>query len=221
MAAGPQHALNAGRVRWVARARRVAPFHLYRTGAFVARGLPGRVGEAAASAAGVVAGRLSTDRRAMITRHLARIEGHPVDRREVDRAFASYGRYWLEAFRLPSVDTADLEAAMCYEGIGNVEEALARGHGVLLAMPHVGAWDWGGAWMSASGFPMTVVAEALQPVELAEWFAAWRQRVGMTVITLDHRAGSGVMSALARRRRRRPPLRPGPDRRWGRGDVLR
>jgi phosphatidylinositol dimannoside acyltransferase len=183
---------------WVAESRRVAPLHLYRAGALVARGMPGRFGEVLASGAGVVAGRVAAGRRATITRHLQRIEGRPVDRRTVDQAFASYGRYWLEAFRLPSVDVGDLELAMCYEGIGNIEQGRALGRGVLLAMPHIGAWDWGGAWLAASGFPLTVVAEVLEPVELADWFTHWRRRLGMTVVPLDGDAASGVFAALRR-----------------------
>jgi KDO2-lipid IV(A) lauroyltransferase len=134
----------------------------------------------------------------MITRHLGRIRDQPVGEREVDRAFASYGHYWLEAFRLPNVPTPALEAAMCYEGIDNLERARALGKGALLAMPHVGAWDWGGAWLAASGFPLTVVAEVVEPVELAEWFARWRRRVGMNVVPLDGAAGAGVSAALRR-----------------------
>ena len=176
----------------------MAPLHLYRAGSLVARGLPGRFGEAFAAGAGVIAGRVAARRRAAITGHLQRIEGGPVDRRTVDRAFASYGRYWLEAFRLPSVAVDDLELAMSYEGIGNIEEGRALGRGVLLAMPHIGAWDWGGAWLAASGFPLTVVAEVLEPVELADWFTSWRRRVGMTVVPLDQHAASGVFAALRR-----------------------
>jgi KDO2-lipid IV(A) lauroyltransferase len=164
----------------------------------VVRVVPDAIAPTLAQRAGVVAGRLVRPRRAMITRHLGRIEGHPVNERQVDRAFASYGHYWLEAFRIPTLPRSALEAGMSYEGIGNLERARALGKGVLLAMPHVGAWDWGGAWLAASGFPLTVVAEVVEPVELADWFATWRRRVGMNVVPLDASAGSGVSAALRR-----------------------
>jgi KDO2-lipid IV(A) lauroyltransferase len=134
----------------------------------------------------------------MIARHLGRITGAPVSDGQVDRAFASYGRYWMESFRLPGAGTTGLEAAMCYEGIDNLEEARGLGRGVIMAMPHLGAWDWGGAWLSASGFPLTVVAELLEPPELFDWFAAWRRRVGMTVVPLDRSAGSVTLATLRR-----------------------
>jgi len=164
----------------------------------VVRAIPGPVGPRLAQAAGVAVGRAARGRRAMITRHLGRIAGHPVGEREVDRAFAYYGHYWLEAFRIPTLAPAAFEAAMSYEGIDNLERGRALGKGVLLAMPHVGAWDWGGAWLAASGFPLTVVAEVVEPVELAAWFAGWRRRAGMNVVPLDADAAVGVANALRR-----------------------
>jgi lauroyl/myristoyl acyltransferase len=177
--------------------RRRAPYLLYRSGAVVAHALPPAIGVGLAEGAAVVAGRVITGRRTMIRRHLGRIMGRPATELDVDRAFASYGRYWFESFRLPGLDAQQLEAAMCYEGIGNVEEARAKGRGVIMAMPHAGAWDWGGAWLSAT-FHLAVVAEVLEPPELAEWFAVWRHQLGMAVIPLDRHAGSGVMAALRR-----------------------
>lgn len=177
--------------------RRQAPYYAYRSGAMIAQALPSPLARASAQAAAVVIGRFSRHRRRMITRHLSRIHGSIPPRFQVDRAFASYGRYWLELFRLPAYSSPHiLESAMCYEGVGHIETAYRQGRGVILAMPHLGAWDWGGAWLSASGFPLTVVAEALEPPELFECIAAWRRQAGMTVIPLDRMAASGVTHAL-------------------------
>jgi len=205
---GPHQALStspgssSSRLTALSELRRLAPLHAYRAGSSVAQALPGPLASGVAQVAGVVAGRLGGERRALITRHLQRIHGPDLKGRalqaEVDRAFASYGRYWMESFRLPARPGHEFEAAMCYEGIGNLEAARAGGRGVLLAMPHLGAWDWGGAWLASSGFPLTVVAESLEPPELSDWFARLRQRMGMRVIPLDRNAGSAVMAALRR-----------------------
>jgi KDO2-lipid IV(A) lauroyltransferase len=48
----------------------------------------------------------------------------------------------------------------------------------------------------ASTFPVTVVAEALEPPELFDWFTAWRNKIGMSVVPLGREAGSGVIAAL-------------------------
>ena len=180
--------------------RRLAPLHAYRAGSAVAQALPAPIAAASGELMGRLAGHLAGGRRSMIGRHLQRIEGPELAGAAldaaVDRAFASYGRYWMESFRLPARDPADLEASMSYEGIANLEAARAHGRGVIMAMPHLGAWDWGGAWLTASGFPLTVVAEALDPPELFDWFSRWRRHLGMTVIPLDRSAGAGVMAAL-------------------------
>jgi lauroyl/myristoyl acyltransferase len=175
--------------------RRLAPFYGYQVGAAIAHALPAPIAIGTAQFGGVLGGRILRQRREMITRHLGRIYDGDVPSGAVDRAFASYGRYWLDAFRLPNCTPDDMEAGMCYEGIGHVEEARVRGQGVIMAMPHLGAWDWGGAWL-ASAFPLTVVVEALEPPELFEWFAEWRSQVGMGVVPLGREAASGVMAAL-------------------------
>jgi KDO2-lipid IV(A) lauroyltransferase len=186
----------------LAELRRLMPYRAYRAGAVIAGGLPGSFGTVVAETAGIAAGRMSKGRRAMISRHLTRISdgrlaGSDLDA-AIDRAFASYGRYWLESFRLTHQDAGSLEAGMAYEGVGNLEAALAAGRGAILAMPHLGAWDWGGAWLAASGFPLTVVAEMLEPPELFEWFSGWRERLGMGVVPLGRDAGAGVVAALRR-----------------------
>lgn len=197
----PASALATSRAL-VERFRRIAPYHAYRAGSAIAQAIPGPVATGAAEIAAVAVGRAARRRRAMITRHLRRIQGDALRggalELEVDRAFASYGRYWMESFRLPGRDARALEMGTCYEGVGHLELARAGGRGVLMAMPHLGAWDWGGAWLTASGFPLTVVAEVLEPPELFELFAGWRRQMGMTVVPLDRTAGSAVMGALRR-----------------------
>ena len=37
--------------------------------------------------------------------------------------------------------------------------AKAEGRGMVMALPHVGSWEWGGAWLALEGMPMTAVVE--------------------------------------------------------------
>ena len=39
---------------------------------------------------------------------------------------------------------------------------MAAGKGVIMALPHIGSWEWGGAWLALQGYPMTSVAEPLR-----------------------------------------------------------
>ena len=118
----------------------------------------------------------------MITRHLQRVHGGELDeralRREVQRAFDSYARYWMEAFRLTRYSPEYIDAHVSSEGMEYVDEALSHGNGAIVAITHLGNWDFGGAWLARRGTPLLAVAEDLQPPELFEWFAGVPARGG-------------------------------------------
>ena len=137
----------------------------------------------------------------MLARHLRRVYGPDLDgvalAAKVQAAFDSYARYWLESFRLATTSPPELDAAMSWEGVGHLDDALARGKGLIIALPHLGAWDFGGAWLACvEGFPMTVVAESLEPPELFDWMVELRDRVGLTVVPHGPGAGAAVLRAL-------------------------
>ena len=67
---------------------------------------------------------------------------------------------------------------------------------MILALPHLGGWEWAGRWMTDQGYKMTVVVEALDPPELFEWFADLRKDLGMTVVPTGPKAGPAVLKAL-------------------------
>ena len=74
--------------------------------------------------------------------------------------------------------------------------ACAAGKGVILALPHLGGWEWAGRWLVDRDHPITAVVEPLDPPELFEWFAELRSSLGMTVVPLGPAAGSAVLRAL-------------------------
>jgi KDO2-lipid IV(A) lauroyltransferase len=74
--------------------------------------------------------------------------------------------------------------------------ALKEGRGVIMALPHLGGWEWGGAWLSLNGYPVTVVVEPLEPPELYEWFVETREAMGMKIVALGQDAASGVARAI-------------------------
>ena len=137
------------------------------------------------------------DRRRMMERHLRRtgLSGVAL-RRAVREAFDSYSRYWLELFRLPLEAQGALDDRVTVDGFEHLERALKAGRGVVMAVPHVGGWDFGGAWLAQRGFPPTVVAEALEPPELLQWFIEVREALGMEVIVLGPNAAAAVVEAL-------------------------
>lgn len=174
----------------------------YQAGALLARALPEPVAQLSGRTVGFWLTIGMAGRRQVVERHLQRLHGRRMGalelRREVHRTFDSYARYWLESFRLTGMGPADLDAGIVAEGIDHLDEGLAAGKGVIMALPHLGGWDFGGAWLATQGYPISVVVEPLEPPELFEWFAEFRQRLGLNVIPLGPDAGRQVLRALRR-----------------------
>lgn len=178
-----------------------ASFDAYRLGSGVARALPGPVAQLSARAIGAVVAPALPGQRAMVARHQQRVAGGALGRRALHRAvratFDSYARYWLEAFRLPDVTPDALAAGMRVDGYEHVERGLAAGNGVILALPHLGGWEWAGAWLArVQQVPVTAVVEPLEPPALFEWFASLRNELGMAIVPLGAGAGSAALQTL-------------------------
>ena len=60
----------------------------------------------------------------------------------------------------------------------------ARPRGASSPLPHMGNWDWAGAWACATGMPLVTVAERLQPERLYDEFVAYRNTLGMEILPL-------------------------------------
>jgi|TARA_Y100000294_G_scaffold42862_1_gene39165 KDO2-lipid IV(A) lauroyltransferase len=173
----------------------------YRLSSKAAQLVPWRMGEAISRGFGRIAGRFGSDRRRLVERHVRRARGAdltgPDLRRAVDDVFASYANYWFQSLRLPAMDPDEIEAGFTVEGFEHVVEAQESGRGVILAMPHLGGWDWAGFWLSrVVGYPVAAVVEPLEPPELFEWFRDYRQSYGIEVIALGPEAGGEVQRAL-------------------------
>jgi len=144
---------------------------------------------------------------AMSRRHLHRVlasecaDGVEPDpalvRRLSKRTFTSYARYWADGARLPYVGENEVRAKWRLEiGVEPLRRAMARGKGAVVALPHVGSWEWGGYWLALEGMPMTAVMERLEPEELFEWFVAQRAAMGMTAVPLGEGSSSALLRAL-------------------------
>lgn len=175
---------------------------VFRAASTAARAVPRPVAEGVAGAvAAVVIPRIASDRRAQVERNLRRVHGPSFDgadlRRAVGATFASYARYWVESFRLPGTSPDDLEAGIVVDDWDLVEDALDAGSGAILALPHLGAWEWAGFWVATvRKRPITVVVEALEPPDVYGWFVALRESFGMHVVPVGPHAASRVLAAL-------------------------
>ncbi len=183
----------------MARLRDRVAFDAFRFGSLAAQVVPSVFADAGASMLGIglVAG--MRDKRAIVERHLLRVQPQlrgPELSRAVYAAFDSYARYYVETFRLPSLSRREIQDGIDVSGLEHFYGALDGGKGVILALPHLGGWEWAGRWVADQGIPITVVVESLEPPELFEWFADLRESLGMHVVPLGDGAGNAVIKAL-------------------------
>ena len=163
--------------------------------------MPARVSHAATPVAGAVAAFAMRGKRKMLERHLRRVTNEISDRelhRASRRALTSYVRYYAESFRLPRLSASVVAERFKVDGFEHVEAGLERGNGVILALPHLGGWEWAGRWMTDRGHKLHVVVEPLRPPELFEWFTQLRSDLGMSVMPLGPNVAVEVSAALKR-----------------------
>jgi phosphatidylinositol dimannoside acyltransferase len=82
------------------------------------------------------------------------------------------------------------------EGYEHIKGPMAQGNGLIMALPHVGSWEWGGAWLALEGYPMTSVAERIEPPEMFDWFVEQRRQMGLTIVALGSESSSVVLPTL-------------------------
>lgn len=173
----------------------------YRAGSALVQRTPSAVATPVRMLASKVAARASAERRFMVARHLRRVMDADLDgdelERSIDKTIDAYARYWVDSARLQSVDPADVDEGFTVEGFEHIENAFARGVGPILALPHLGGWEWAGRWLTCRpGYEVTVVVEPLDRPELFEWMVEYRESFGMQVVPLGPDVATRVIQAL-------------------------
>lgn len=172
----------------------------YRGAYAIAQVLPGSVVDVLAPGVAGLAAFRPGDQRAMVERHQRRVDpglnGAELQRR-VREVFRSYGRYYGESFRLPTIGADELDRGLTRDGFEHVEESLARGVGPMLVLPHLGSWEWCAYWLTrVRKIPVTAVVERLEPPALFDWFVGFRERIGMEIVPLGPDAGRSIVKAI-------------------------
>lgn len=178
-----------------------AVFRTYRTLGRCIAALPEPMAIGLGNMAGDVLHRVRDDQREMVTANLRRVLGSAVDDPEVldrwvRRSFRSYARYWVEGARLPSISSEEVEKRVVLDGIEHVRQGMAAGKGVIVALPHVGSWEYAAAYLCTQGIAMTAVAERIEPPALFDYFVAQRAAMGISIVPLDKNSGRALLSTL-------------------------
>lgn len=119
---------------------------------------------------------------------------HPQVRGMARRSVRNYGRMAMDFLTVRTMDGAEIQAWATGIGWPYMDEAVAGGRGVIMALPHLGSWDVAAAFAQSHGMQLTVVTEGNWVAELV---AGSRSSHG---VTLAPRTGSlrPLFRALAR-----------------------
>lgn len=138
-----------------------------------------------------------------LRRNLARVVGEDNVSEELIRdAMRSYGRYWMEAFRLPRLSKNPevlrrIDKAM--RGKEYLAASVASGRGVIIVLPHSGNWDAAGVELTRLHGRFTTVNERLKPEVLYQGFVEFREGLGFEVLPHRQDDGSGPYQVLKQR----------------------
>ena len=172
----------------------------YSAGARILRAVPAGLRYAASTPGGAAWFWLSrAQRRAALDNYGAVLGREPSDpevTRVARRAFQNYGRMLTDFVLLGSLRPEEVLERVEVDGLPLLDEALSRGRGLILALPHMGSWDMAGAYGAAVGYPMIAVAERF-PGSLDAAVVRNRHRFGVNVIALGRSAVREVREALS------------------------
>lgn len=171
----------------------------YRAGAAVVRALPPGFNHAVAAPGGAAWYWLNrAQRRAALENYAAALgcdRSDPQVARVARRAFQNYGRMLLDFMLIGSLTPEELLKRMTFDGREDLDAALAKGRGAIMAVPHMGSWDMAGACAGALGYPISAVAERF-PGSLNDAVVRTRRRFGLNVIMLGRSAIRSITQAL-------------------------
>ncbi len=100
-------------------------------------------------------------------------------------SFGSYGRYWAESFRLPTLTPEKIDDGFEVIGYEHLVRARESGLGPIMVIPHLGGWEWAAAWLGrVAETPVSAVVEQLEPEDVFDWFKRLREALNVNIIPL-------------------------------------
>ncbi len=155
----------------------------------LAMALPEAFGRPLFEGAGSAAYHVAAKARRVVSSNLSRVLGraapHELVQAATKEAFRSYGRYWYDTFHARALTDEQFLERQVFLGSEHLQNAMDKGKGAVVALPHLGNWDTAGKWVVMQGWRVTAVAEMLRPERLYRLFLEHRQALGMGVLPLS------------------------------------
>ena len=98
-------------------------------------------------------------------------------------SYRHLGRSSIETALLGSIGRDGLlKLVETIEGWDLLEDAMARGKGLILVTGHMGNWELGGAYIATRGVPMDAIGRGMANPLFDEWLNAAREEMGIKVV---------------------------------------
>lgn len=162
-------------------------FLLYKAGEFLAIHLPVALSYRIAALLSRVKYAFSPAERREMIENLKCVLPH-----NSNRALKKYGKeilanfslYLVDFFRFKKIDLKYINKYVEVVGENHLDDALAKGKGVILLSAHLGNWELGGAVIGVLGYPMNVIALDHKNKLVNNFFINQRKIKGERIISL-------------------------------------
>jgi KDO2-lipid IV(A) lauroyltransferase len=193
------------RSRWsqfiVGNTLNIVGYVLYETGGMLARIVPRHVGYLIAVAVADLNFLLNPRSRKAVFLNLRHSLGDSVSEKELKkiakRTFRNFGLFIVDFLGFPKVSAKSIIATVDMNMVEVLKEEICKGKGVILLGAHVGNWELGGAILTLSGFPLSVVAMPHTNKLIDRFFVRRRTAKGIAVVSRSH-AASELLCSLRR-----------------------
>lgn len=151
--------------------------------------VPPRVGYALFTRLGDLAHDKSNASRDNVYDNLRHVLGAHADPQRVERVarevFRNQARNYYDLFRVAALSAEQIRRLVTPHGLEHVDQALGAGKGVIMFTAHFGNLDIVGQMFALEKYPITIVAEHLQPERLYQYVSALRASKGIKLIPID------------------------------------
>ncbi|HTZ11428.1 MAG TPA: lysophospholipid acyltransferase family protein [Candidatus Margulisiibacteriota bacterium] len=100
------------------------------------------------------------------------------------RMSRNFAKYLVDFFRFPMMDAGYIKKNVKAENFQYLDEAIAKGKGVIILSAHIGNWEMGGIAIAQMGYPLWVVALPHKNKKVNDFFISQREDKSVKVIQL-------------------------------------
>jgi KDO2-lipid IV(A) lauroyltransferase len=186
-------------------------YYLLRIASWLTRVFPVRTGYWLCSLVGGIIFYLNPRIREAVTDNMRHVfpNSSKHERRNLGRRIVrNVVKNYYDLVRLPYLDKKEVEHKITVYGIDNLDQALESKRGVILFSGHIGNFSLVAQIGAARGYPMTIIAENIQPQKLYDYVNKLRSRFGLRLVPMGTtqvrtiykllRSGEGLLLAIDR-----------------------